>query len=170
MERYQIDQVIKRLNLQKHPQEGGYFVETYRSGETIETATDSSDITAVRSLCTAIYFLLTPDTFSEMHRLPFHEMYHFYAGDRVEMLLLLPDGEGRIIRLGNDVLAGEEPQFMVPAGVWQGSSLSAGGGFALLGTTMTPGFDPQDYQSGERKPLSIRYPAHAERIRRLTRR
>jgi predicted cupin superfamily sugar epimerase len=104
-----------------------------------------------------------------MHRLPFDEIYHFYAGDTVELLLLFPDGSGRVIKLGSDILAGEDPQVLVPAWAWQGSRLSPGGRFALLGTTMAPGFDLQDYQSGDRNHLKRQYPCHADRIKELTR-
>jgi predicted cupin superfamily sugar epimerase len=170
MARSEVDQLIERLNLKKHPQEGGYFVETYRSKENIETSIASSGSAVSRSLSTAIYFLLTSSTFSEMHRLPFDEVYHFYCGDAVEMLLLYPDGNGRVVRLGGDIMSGEEPQVIIPSGVWQGSGLSSGGRFGLLGTTMAPGFDLQDYQSGEREFLSNQYPGHIDRIRELTRR
>src|SRR5207245_2095434 len=90
---------------------------------------------------TAIYYLLTPDTFSALHRLPTDEVYHFYLGDPVEMLQLWPDGSGRVGTLGQDVRAGQLLQVIVPRGVWQGSRLRPGGAFALLGTTMAPGFD-----------------------------
>jgi uncharacterized protein len=118
---------------------------------------------------TAIYYLLTPDTFSALHRLPGDEVFHFYLGDPVEMLQLDPAGQGRLLTLGNDVLGGQSVQMVVPAGVWQGSQLKAGGAFALLGTTMAPGFDFTDYEAGDRAALTAHYPAFAEWIARLTR-
>jgi uncharacterized protein len=150
--------VIRLLNLQPHPKEGGYFRETYRS----------ADRTATRSLSTGIYYLLTPQTFSEMHVLPGDELFHFYLGDPVEMLHLYPDGTGSNILLGTDLAAGMRPQILVSGGVWQGSRLVPGGRFALLGTTMAPGFDYADYMSGKRAELLRRWPQFAALIMTLT--
>jgi predicted cupin superfamily sugar epimerase len=120
-----------------------------------------------RSAGTAIYYLLTPDTFSALHRLSTDEIFHFYLGDPVEMLHLLPDGSGRVVLLGNDLYVGDRPQIVVPGGTWQGSRLVSGGRFALMGTTMAPGFDFEDYEHGDGNALTERYPAFAEHIARL---
>src|SRR5262249_5467348 len=121
-----------------------------------------------RSASTAIYYLLTPNTFSAMHRLASDEVFHFYMGSPVEMLQLLPDGQGKVSIMGTDLQAQQSPQIMVPAGVWQGSRLALGGSFALMGTTVAPGFDFADYESGERERLIEQYPEFAEMIRELT--
>jgi predicted cupin superfamily sugar epimerase len=146
------EQVQKLLKLQPLPVEGGYFVETYRAKGS-----------------TAIYYMLTPDTFSAMHRLPGDEIYHFYLGDPVEMLLLKPDGAGQAVLLGQDINSGMRLQHAVSGGTWQGSRLAPGGKFALLGTTMTPGFDPADYEAGKRQDLAAAYPPYAPLIAFLTR-
>jgi predicted cupin superfamily sugar epimerase len=161
-----VEEVIKLLNLQKHPKEGGYFSETYRSSEII-----FDEKRGKRSFSTAIYYLLKPGTFSEMHCLAVDEVYHFYLGDAVEMLHLYPDGTGKRLLLGNDLAKGIQPQVVVPSGVWQGSRLVAGGsfGFALMGTTVAPGFEYPDYQSGSREELTHRYPEFNELITLLTR-
>lgn len=162
------DDVIKILKLQPHPVEGGFFAETYRSEVELPAEVLPAN-RAARSLSTAIYFLLKPGTFSEMHLLPTDEVFHFHMGDAVEMLHLFPDGTGRTQRLGIDLKAGERPQVIVPGGVWQGASLIEGGTFALLGTTMAPGFNYQDYQTGNRDELIAAFPDHADRITQLTR-
>jgi predicted cupin superfamily sugar epimerase len=152
-------EVIALLDLKPLPREGGYYRETYRSAEQLPGRD--------KSISTAIYYLLTPDTFSALHRLPTDEVFHFYLGDPVTMLQLGPDG-GRLLTLGTDLAAGQRPQLVVPAGVWQGSFLSPGGKFSLLGTTMAPGFDFTDYEAGDRARLSGEYPGFAELIRKLT--
>jgi hypothetical protein len=121
---------------------------------------------------TAIYYLLTceAECFSAMHSLRTDEVYHFYLGDPVEMLLLYPGGHSREIVLGPNLRDGQRVQFVVPQGVWQGSRLAPGGQFALLGTTMAPGFDPQDFTLANRSDLQQRYPEHTERIEALTQR
>jgi len=161
-------EIVNRLGLSPHPIEGGWFLETWRSAEVIP-AQALERHPGPRSAGTAIYYLLTADTFSEMHRLPGDELFHFYLGDPVEMLQLYPDGTHVLTTLGTDLAAGMRPQLCVPRGVWQGSRVRAGGRWALLGATMAPGFDYADYQSGERELLIRRYPAAADAIRARTR-
>jgi predicted cupin superfamily sugar epimerase len=153
------EELINALGLQPLPGEGGYYRETYRSTESLGN----------RSLATAIYYLLTPDMFSALHRLPSDEIFHFYCGDCVSLLQLHPNGNGRIVTLGPDIARDQSPQIVVPAGVWQGSRLVEGGQYALLGTTMAPGFDFADYEAGDRAELVRRYPAFRELIEQLTR-
>lgn len=165
------EQIIAALRLKPHPIEGGYFRETYRSAATIPAAACPAGYPAgcSRSLGTSIYYLLTSETFSEMHRLLTEEVFHFYLGGPMRMLQLFPDGSGREVVLGSDILGGQAPQVVVPPGVWQGSLLEPGVEFVLLGATMAPGFDYADYEQGRRAELAARYPAHAELITRLTR-
>jgi len=162
------DQIIALLNLTPHPKEGGYFIETYRSSETIPEKTLPSRYKGIRSFATAIYYLLTPETFSAMHRLQSDEIFHFYLGDPVEMLQLWPDGSGRLVILGSDILRGVQPQVVVPRGVWQGAKLFKNGKFALLGTTVSPGFEFADYEYGQRDELVESYPQFREWIIALT--
>ncbi len=161
------EDVIAALQLQPLPREGGYYRETYRSRDTLPATVLPSRYQSDKAIGTAIFYLLTPDTFSALHRLPTDEIFHFYLGSPVQMLQLWPDGRGCIATLGTDVLAGQSPQVVVPQGVWQGSWLIPGGAFALLGTTMAPGFDFADYEAGQWQDLVERYPDHADAIRRL---
>jgi predicted cupin superfamily sugar epimerase len=147
------ERIIELLGLAPLEPEGGYFAETYR---------------ASGSVSTAIYYLLTPETCSLLHRLPGDEVYHHYLGDPVAMLLIDPAGVGRPVRLGPDLESGMRPQVLVPGGTWQGSRLEPGGRFALMGTTMAPGFDFADYEAGDREALVAACPRHADTIRALT--
>ena len=104
-----------------------------------------------------------------MHSLPTDETYHFYLGDAVEMLLIWPDGRAEHICLGQDVLNGQQVQFTVPAGVWQGSRLRAGGHFALLGTTMAPAYESSDFIPGSSEALCRLCPTEKTRILQLSR-
>jgi predicted cupin superfamily sugar epimerase len=156
------EEVIELLNLQPHPVEGGFFLDTYRSAGKLQRGD------AIRSIGTAIYYMLTPKTFSALHRLPGDEIFHFYLGDPVRMLQLWPDGSTRTLTIGTDLNAGHVPQLVVPGGVWQGSVLTDGGKFGLLGATMAPGFDYADYEAGERAELTMRFPEARTMIERLT--
>ncbi len=160
------DELIRHLGLQPHPKEGGFFRETYRASES--SAALPARYQGPRSASTAIYYLLTPATFSALHRLQSDEIFHFYLGDPIRMLQLDPDGQGRTLVLGPDLLAGQQVQVLAPRGVWQGSCLEPGGKFALLGCTVAPGFEYADYESGARQALMAQYPAFADLIQRLT--
>jgi predicted cupin superfamily sugar epimerase len=163
------DEIIAQLNLKPHPFEGGFFAETYRAIGTIPMHALGREYSGDRVFGTAIYYLLTPTTFSALHLLPGDEIFHFYLGDPVEMLQLRPNGAGETVILGTDFNQRMRPQVVVPGGVWQGSRLVPGGRFALLGATMAPGFDYSDYSPGRRAELSAKYPAFEEKIVALTR-
>jgi predicted cupin superfamily sugar epimerase len=164
-----VDELRTALGLEPLPVEGGYFAESYRAPVTLPEEVLPEGYSGSRSLATAIYYLLTPDTFSAMHRLRSDEMYHFYLGDPVEQLRLFPDGRAETVRLGTAVLEGMQLQTLVPGGVWQGSRLARGGKLALMGTTMAPGFDPADYEHGDRDRLIAAYPDSRDLIETLTR-
>lgn len=157
------EELIRRLGLAPLPFEGGWYRETWRAAATTPTAGGP------RALGTAILYLVTPRSFSAMHRLPGAEVFHFYLGDPAELLVLPPGGGGRLVAMGNDLEAGMEPQVVVPENAWQGTRLVAGGTWALLGTTMAPGFDPADYAPGSRAELIARWPAFRREIEQRTR-
>jgi predicted cupin superfamily sugar epimerase len=161
------DDVIRSLDLRPHPVEGGYFRETYRSTVTLP-ASALPGYSGPRSVSTAIYYLLKPGHVSELHVLPGDEVFHFYLGSPVKMLQLWPEGVGREVVLGPDLAAGQVPQLVVPAGVWQGTRLLGDVGFALLGCTVAPGFDYADYVGGTRAELTAKWPSFADEIARLT--
>ena len=164
------EDVKKLLGLQPHPREGGWYVRTYEATERVDAAVfEDKRYAGARLTGTAIYYLLEPGTFSEMHRLKSDEIFHFYGGDAVEMLQLHGHGSGAVVRIGNDFVAGERPQVVVRRGVWQGSRLVAGGRWALLGCTVSPGFEFEDYEAGEREELCAGWPAFDSLIRELTR-
>jgi uncharacterized protein len=152
-----VEGLIAALALRPHP-EGGFFAETYRC------ARHAGD----RSLSTAIYFLLTAENPSRIHRVASDEVWHFYRGDPLEMLQLHPDGSSAVLEIGPNVATGQRPQVLVRAGVWQGVRVAAGGRYALVGATVTPGFDFADFEMGDRDELSAVYPARVTLIGALT--
>jgi predicted cupin superfamily sugar epimerase len=158
------DDILRLLRLEPHPMEGGFFREIYRSTLPMRSASGDE-----RDAATAIYYLLTPETFSAIHRLPGDEVFHFYLGDPVEMLQLWPHGSVRHVVVGSDLARGVQPQVIVPGGVWQGCRLKDGGQFALMGTTMSPGFDARDFEAGTRAALVSSYPSAIDDIVKLTR-
>jgi predicted cupin superfamily sugar epimerase len=163
------NEVKKILGLVPHPREGGFYVRTYESSERVPPQVFADGrYPGARHMGTAIYYLLERGTFSEMHRLKSDEIFHFYAGDAVEMLQLGADGGGAIVRIGNRLAEGERPQVVVPRGVWQGSRLVPGGEWALLGCTVSPGFEFEDCETANREEFCAGWPAFDELLRELT--
>ena len=193
---------VKRLlHLEPHPREGGFFARTFTSGERLApNAFSPARYDGPRDTATAIYYLLEPGSFSEMHMLASDELFHHYIGDPVQMLQLHPDGSSTTHVLGADLFISQRPQITVRRGTWQGSRLlplsnnqvtgsevmgsevtksegtnnegtNNGGthGFALLGCTVSPGFEYADYRSATRGELLSRWPGEAELIAALTR-
>jgi predicted cupin superfamily sugar epimerase len=156
------------LGLQPLPGEGGFFIETYRSKSVIPAAVLPQEYAGDRAVGTAIYYLITRENFSAMHMLPGDEIFHFYLGSPVQMLQLHPDGRGELTILGPELDKGMVCQVRVPGLTWQGSRLLESGEFALLGTTMAPGFDFADFNVGTRDALTARYAIFAKEIASLT--
>lgn len=165
------EKIIETLGLEPLPIEGGLFRQTYVSSESIKRDYLPDRYVTDKPFGTAIYYLLTsdPNSFSALHKLPTDEIWHFYLGDPVELFEMHPDGSSRRLLLGQDIMNGQMVQHVVPAGVWQGSRVIGGGEFALLGTTMAPGYTLEDYVGGERKYLINMYPEEKGLIKELTR-
>ena len=160
-----VDAIIDTLGLEPHP-ERGYYRETYRSSSDVQSGRHGGS----RAASTAIYFLVTasePATF--LHRLLSDEVFHLYDGGPLEILRLFPDGAWDVAVLGMDLAAGARPQVVIPAGTWFGTELRQGAPYCLVGCTVAPGFDFADFELAQGPELEARYPAAADRIRRMSR-
>jgi predicted cupin superfamily sugar epimerase len=159
---------IEKLQLEPHP-EGGYFRQTYRSEVVIAREALPAGFSGARAASTAIYFLLEAKNFSAFHRLRSDEVWHFYAGEPLMVHAMDPAGKCSSIRLGRDLDAGEVPQAIVSAGGWFASHVADWKSFAVVGCTVAPGFDFEDFEMGKREELVARYPRHRVLIEGLTR-
>ena len=156
------EELIRFLSLRPLSFEGGFFYETFRSPGKMQAENGG------RNFSTAIYYLLRKGETSRIHRLSSDEVFHFYMGGAVEMFLFKADGSCEKRILGTDLKNGEEPQIVVPAGCWQGARLRPGGKHALMGTTVSPGFDEADFEAGVREKLISAYPGKEDIIDLLT--
>jgi hypothetical protein len=163
------EEVIKKLDLRPLPDEGGYYRQTYKSDMKFPTNGFGIDSDSMRGISTAIYFLETPDGFSALHRVRSDEVYHFYAGDPVDMIQI--DDSGILSRfiLGSDILNNQSPQLVVPKGKWQASRLKAGGRWALMGSTVAPGFEFEDFELADRDRMLLQFPQLSQDLRSFTR-
>jgi predicted cupin superfamily sugar epimerase len=163
------EEVIKKLDLRPLPDEGGYYRQTYKSDMEFPMNGFGIDSDSMRRISTAIYFLETPDGFSALHRVRSDEVYHFYAGDPVDMIQI--DDSGILSRfiLGSDILNNQSPQLVVPKGKWQASRLKAGGRWALMGSTVAPGFEFEDFELADRDRMLLQFPQLSQDLRSFTR-
>jgi len=144
------EEIIAALGLAELPVEGGHFAQGFRSAEV-----------------STIYYLLRSPEFSGVHRLTHLEIYAHHAGAPLRMLLLHPDGSVTEPVLGSDLAAGERPQLVVPAGVWQAGE--SAGQWSLVSTVVVPPYTDDVVSFGAADELAAEYPSHAELIRRLCR-
>ena len=165
------EEIIQLLDLEPLPVEGGMFRQNYRSKDILAPTDLPRRYTSPKPAGTAIYYLLTndSDSFSALHKLPTDEVYHFYLGDPVALSFLLPSGEVQQVILGQDLIAGQYVQHVAPADVWHGSRLVPGGEFALMGTTMAPGYTDEDFIPASREELLAQFPQNTGIIHELTR-
>lgn len=165
-----VDDVIKIMDLKPLPDEGGYFRETYRSNKIKAPATTFGiNSNEPRVISTAIYYLVRPESFSALHRIKSDEVFHFYAGDPVEMIQIDENGQLTRFLIGNDIFNGETPQVVVRRGTWQALKLKDGGAWALMGTTVSPGFEFADFELGDREKMLKLFPQHRDEIIRHSR-
>ena len=156
---------IEHLQMNPHP-EGGWYKETYRSSGSIS---EPEGFGGPRNYATGIYFLLTKENFSAFHRIKSDEMWHFYDGDGLTVHELKPDGSYINHQLGLNLENGEQPQLVIAANSWFASEVKAGGSWCLVGCTVSPGFDFQDFEMAERSMLVDRFSEHSSLVQRLTR-
>ena len=159
---------IKCLALKTHP-EGGYYRETYRSAQRIPRRVLPGGYRGARAASTAIYFLLKRGQVSRLHRIRSDELWHHYTGGSLTIHCLHPTGGYTQVRLGLKLDRGEQPQIMIPAGTWFGATLVRGAPFALVGCTVAPGFEFDDFEMGRASVLRREFPAHKAIITQLCR-
>ena len=163
-----IERLVQELNLAPHP-EGGFFSETYRSGGAIPQEVLGEQYQGDRNFCTGIYFLLTSDSFSAFHKIKQDEIWHFYKGSSIELHQISPSGQYFKSMVGNNITAGHVPQLVVPGGNWFAAAITEPDRYALVGCTVAPGFDFQDFVLADRDTLITEFPQHQDIISKFTR-
>jgi predicted cupin superfamily sugar epimerase len=161
-----VDYLIEKLELKPHP-EGGHFKETYRSVEFIKKEHLHPRFPGNRAHKTSIYFLLTDKNYSALHRIKSDEMWHHYEGGLLEIYSIDNNGKLTIHKLGKNFDSGEKPQLVIKAGEWFGAKVKDENSYALVGCTVAPGFDFQDFEMGDKKELLKLFPQHSEVIEKL---
>jgi len=158
--RPEVRALIEHYNLEPLPVEQTLFISTYRSNR------EFSDGKPCGTAIIALY-CDEPRSVSLFHKLPVDEVWHFYAGDPLRLVLLYPDGSSKDVIMGNNPLRGQHVQFVVPAGVWQAGHMVAGGRYSLYGCTLAPGFHHDMFEGGTRDHLVAIYPDRVNDINML---
>ncbi|WP_339697844.1 cupin domain-containing protein [Algoriphagus aquimarinus] len=156
-----IDYLVKSLHLLPHP-EGGFYRETYRSSETLNTEYGS------RNLATSIYFLLTSADVSRFHRIKSDELWFFHEGSALTIHLLNETGHKKL-KLGLSNENAEQLHYqLVTANSIFGSTVDNQDSYALVSCVVAPGFDFTDFELFEKETLLEKYPSAIDIISRLT--
>jgi predicted cupin superfamily sugar epimerase len=163
-----VDTLVTKLNLLPHP-EGGFYKETYRSPVKIASQCLPTGFEGERNIAPGIYFLIEKGNFSALHKIKSDETWHFYYGDALEVIEINEQGKLTLTQIGPDILKGEVFQYTVKANTWFGSRVSDNGQFSLVGCTVYPGFDFNDFELAERQDLIQLFPLHQKIIMELTR-
>ena len=158
---------VNQLGLIKHP-EGGFFKEVYRATGIISKEGLPEHYGSNRNYSTSIYFLLTGNEHSAFHRIRSDEIWHFYEGDPVVIYQINEKGELSEMTLGPDFDKSMKYQFAVPSETWFAAKVTKPDGYTLVGCTVSPGFDFDDFELGRREDLIQRFPQHEEIIKLLT--
>jgi hypothetical protein len=164
---YTADYFVENLKMISHP-EGGFYKETFLSGENISSRGLNVEFDGVRKLWTSIYFLLRDGEVSNFHRLKSDEMWYYHSGSPLTIYMISPDGKLIIEQLGLNIEKGEKPQILVPKDYIFGSAMN-NEGYALVGCMVSPGFEFKDFELFERNFLLEKYPEYKEIILKLTR-
>ena len=163
-----IKEIVKRLEMTPHP-EGGFYKETYRSSGVIPKDVLKNGFMGERNYCTAIYFLLTSDNFSAFHKIKQDEIWHYYEGSSLCVHVISLDGKYNKYKVGMGLDNDELPQLVVPAGCWFASGVKNNNSYSLVGCTVSPGFDFEDFELAKRNDLIQKYPKYEEVITQFTR-
>jgi uncharacterized protein len=161
------EEIKGMLGLQPHPT-CGFVAETYRSPLEIPASALPDVYEGDRPFGSALYFLVTPDAQIVMHRIRSDQQYHHYLGDPLEVLMLFPDGTGKVVTVGSDLAAGQHPQLFLSGCTFHTSRLDAGASYALLASTEWPGVEPPDVEHGDIEALMKDFPDFREEIQAFT--
>ncbi|MEI6123952.1 MAG: cupin domain-containing protein [Bacteroidota bacterium] len=157
---------IQKLQLLPHP-EGGYYRENFRSFETISGDSLPNRYNSERNFTTSIYFLLKSNQVSAFHRLKSDEIWHFYQGAPIHVYLITKMGKLLKYTMGADIDAGQVFQLVIPFHCWFAATVSTPNSFALVGCSVSPGFDFNDFELADSTQLIAQYPQHAQLIAQM---
>ncbi len=161
------EKYIEKLKMEKHP-EGGWFTEIFRSDESFEKGSLPERYNGDRHYATSIFYLLREKEHSDLHILNSDELWHFYDGQTLFIHCIDQDGNYQKKKLGLDLDNGAMPSVLVPKLTWFAAEVATDDGFSLVGCTMSPGFEFEDFCLGTRDELLNMFPQHQELIEKFS--
>jgi uncharacterized protein len=172
--------IIKKLQLEKHIHEGGYFKESYRSPDIISNdkshdkkheskiSEEKTYTKKIRPASTLIYYLLVGTQYSAIHRVNSDEIWHFYLGSPVTIHIINDENISPRVQLGNSFENDDNIHYVVTKDTWFCAEINDKTSFALMGCTVSPGFDYEDFELGSKNKLLLQYPQHKDLIERFS--
>lgn len=172
--------IIKKLDLEEHTHEGGYFRESYRSKNLVlyedelpinqdqDLIKKQISSQNVRPASTLIYYMLVGHQYSAIHRVKNDEIWHFYTGSSVTIHILNDTESTLSIQLGQNFDNNEYLHYVIEKDTWFGAEVNDKTSFALMGCTVSPGFDFEDFELGSKDDLIRQYPQHKLIIEKLS--
>lgn len=157
---------IEKLEMIQHP-EGGYFKETFRADEKTGATHLPSRYSMERCISTSIYFLLTTESVSNFHRLNSDEIWHFHTGGAGRIHMISHEGEYSHQDIGPSLEAGQQFQVIIPRHSWFAAEVIEGD-YILVGCTVAPGFEFEDFELAKRAELTKAEPELSSLIERFT--
>jgi predicted cupin superfamily sugar epimerase len=157
---------IDKLEMIQHP-EGGYFRETFRADEKTAVTGLPDRYSSQRSISTSIYFLLTTESVSNFHRLNSDEIWHFHTGGAARIHIISPEGHYYAKDIGVSFESGQQLQVIIPRHSWFAAEVISGD-YILVGCTVAPGFEFEDFELAARKELLAQQPELADLVRKFT--
>lgn len=158
---------IQRLDLKPHP-EGGFFREIYRSEEIIFSLGLPKRFKQPRCFSTSIYYLLEGEQISHFHRLKSDEIWHFYSGSSLTIHIINCKGKLLSQNLGNNPELNQSPQVIIPHQNWFAAEVDDKKSYTLVGCTVAPGFDFNDFELGKKSKLIQLFPDYRDVIERFS--
>jgi predicted cupin superfamily sugar epimerase len=151
-------QIIELLGLTRHST-CGFATENFQSALSIPAAALPAEYGGPRKLGGTLYFLVMPEAPVRLHRIRSDQMYHYYFGVPLEVLLLYPDGRSEVRVAGPDLAAGQRPQILIPGGTFHAGRVLHDGRYSMLGTSVWARAESEDVEQGDVEKLIAAFPA-----------
>ncbi|MEM8844461.1 MAG: cupin domain-containing protein [Pseudomonadota bacterium] len=162
------EQWIEDLGMIPLPEEGGWFKEIYRSDEFIPKDSLPERFPSKRTYSSSIIYLLKSTEFSAFHRIKQEEIWHFYEGSSLTVHIIKQNREYEQVKLGRNLDRGESFQIVIRRGDFFAANVNDENTFSLVGCTVAPGFEFEDFEAPKRSALLELYPEHKDVIMKLT--
>jgi uncharacterized protein len=151
------DEIRALLKLEPHAT-CGFVRVTFMSEKRIAPGGLPPPFAEGRPTGSALYFMVTPDAPVRLHRIHNDQLYHYYLGDPIEVLMLHADGTTERAVVDPDLRNAQCLQLLIPGNTFHTASIVGGRRWFLGASTEWPGVEPADVEIGDVNSLAEKYP------------